>query len=495
MHNLNNHILSTSLEENIRLLQEIFQNDDTLRYRKIQNLYNGIKCCIFFIDGMADTNIINESIIRPILSTKIILDEMDYISYLESHIIISSVVHVTVNLSDIINSIISGDTVIFIEGNSRALVIGSRGLETRKIEEPPTERVLRGPREGFTESLSTNLSLIRRRIQSKDLKFHNMKLGERTNTKICICYMEGLAKYEIINKVIKKIENISIDGVFDVKYIQEFIDDHPFSIFESSSTTEKPDIVAGRILEGRLAIMVDGSPMAMTLPSLLIEHFMAGDDYYLNYYFATIGRLLRTTGFLVSISTPALYLSLVSFHQEMIPTPLLMSIYTARQGVPFPTILELFVLLAVFEGLREAGTRVPGPFGQSISIVGALVLGTAAVQARFVSAPMIIVVGLTAISGLAIPTLSSVIIILRAGLLFLSAMLGIYGYIFGILALVIHLFSLRSFGISFMDHLTSLRMQSLKDTIMRAPLWYMRYRPKFMSKDSKRSTIGGKGDE
>ena len=494
MNEFNNYILSKDMGKNIKMIQDIFMGDATLQTRRFQNQYSGISYCIFFIDIMVDTNIINENILRPILNSKVIFDDIDHISYLESHIIIASTIRTTDKVSDIVEAILSGDTVLFVEGHTKTIIFYTKGWETRNIEEPSTERVLRGPREGFTESLTTNLTLIRRRIQSKDLKFHYMVLGEKTNTKICICYIEGLVQDEILNRIKRKISEISVDGILDVKYIQEFIDENPFSIFETSTNTEKPDVVASRLLEGRLAVLVNGSPVAITAPTLFIEHMMSSDDYYLNYYYATIGRLLRISGFVATISIPALYLSLISFHFEMIPTPLIMSIYAARQGVPLPTFFELFILLIVFEGLREAGARVPGPIGQSISIVGALVLGTAAVDARFVSAPMIIVVGLTAITGLSIPSLSSVIIIFRGILLVFSAMLGIYGYIFGMIGIFIHLFNLRSFGVPFMGNLTSLRMQSLKDTVMRAPLWYMRYRPKFMSKDSKKS-VGGDENE
>lgn len=495
MKDSNTTTLLSSIEDNIKLIKDIFNKDDTLHLRRFENMYNGMKYCIFFITGMVDTSLVNENILKPILTNKVILDEIDHIGFLESQVLLSDTVIITDNLDEIISGLLLGDTVLFVDNHRKTIIINTKGWETRSIEEPPTERILRGPREGFTESMIKNLTLIRRKIQSNDLKFQFFTVGERTNTKVCVCYVEGLAKDEIINKVIKKIKNISIDGIYDTKYIQEFIDENPFSIFETTSITEKPDIAAGKLLEGRIVVLVNGSPIVITLPSLFIEHLMASDDYYLNYYFASIGRIIRTWGFILTISIPALYLSLISFHQEMVPTPLLLSIYTSRQGVPFPTFLELFVLLTVFEGLREAGARVPGPIGQSISIVGALVLGSAAVEARFVSAPMIIIVGLTAITSLLITSLSSVIIILRGFLLILSALLGIYGYIFGMIAIIIHLFSLRSFGIPYMDNLTSSRMQSIKDTFIRAPLWYMRYRPKFMSKDSKRGTIGGKDDE
>lgn len=495
MEDLKKYSLTNSLDENIKVVQKIFNNDDTFNLRIFQNQYNGLKGCIFFIDSMIDTTIINDHILKPILESKVLLDDMDYISYLSTQIITSSTLKCSSSIEDLVDGIISGDTVLLIENCLQLIIISTKSWKTRAIEEPNSEKVLRGPKEGFTESLSTNLTMIRRRIRSKDLKFHYIVVGERTRTKVCVCYMDGLVHDEVLNTIIDKIGNIYIDGVIDVKYIEEFIDDNPFSLFENSNNTEKPDVVAARILEGRLAVLVEGSPSVMTAPTLFIETFIASDDYYLNYYYASMGRIIRILGFIATISIPAIYLSLVAFHQGTLPTPLLISIYASRVGVPFPSIVELMILLIVFEVLREAGTRAPGTVGQAVSIVGVLVLGTAAVDARLISAPMIIIVGISSITGLILPNITGTLLILRISLLILSSFLGLYGYIFGILALIIHLFSLRSYGVPFMGNLTSFHMQSIKDTIIRAPLWYMRYRPKFMSKDSKRGSIGGKGDE
>lgn len=495
LENSNKYSLTTSLDDNIKILQEIFNNDPSINLRRFQNQYNGLKGCLLFVEDMVDPSIINEYILRPILESNTLLDDTDYIEYLSSHIIISSTLKKSTFMDDIVDSIVSGDTILILEGYSQVIIVSSKGWKTRAIEEPNSERVLRGPKEGFTESLSTNLSMLRRKIRTKDLKFHYITVGERTRTKVCVSYIDGLVHEEILNRVIDKIDNIYIDSILDIKYIQEFIDDNPFSIFETSNITEKPDVVSGKILEGRVAVFVDGSPSVMTAPTLFIENFIADDDYYVNYYYASIARMLRIYGFIASISIPALYLALVAFHQGTIQTPLLITIYASRVGVPFPSIVELLILLFVFEVLREAGTRAPGTVGQAISIVGVLVLGTAAVDARLVSAPMIIIVGVSSITGLMLPNITGVLTLLRTVLLLLTSVMGIYGYIFGILALLIHLFSLRSCGIPFMGNLTSLRMQSIKDTIVRTPAWYMRYRPKFMSKDSKRGSIGGKHDE
>lgn len=495
MGRLEDYSLTINLDDNINVIKEIFTNDDTLQKRIFENQYNGLKGCLFFIADMVNTSVTNEHILKPILESKVLLDDIDYIEYLSTKVIISGTLKVSTLIYDLVDAIVSGETILLLEGYSQFIIIYSSAWKARAVEEPNSEKVLRGPKEGFTESLTTNQTLIRRKIRTKDLKFHYMLVGERTRTKVCICYIDGLVQDHILNNIIEKIGKINIDGIMDVKYISSFIDDNPFSFFETNNTSEKPDVISGKILEGRVAVLVDGSPSVMTAPTLFIENFMAGDDYYVNYYYASLGRILRILGFTASVSIPALYLSLVAFHQGTLPTPLLITVYTARIGVPFPSFVELIILLGVFEVLREAGTRAPGSVGQAISIVGVLVLGTAAVDARLVSAPMIIIVGVSSITGLMLPNMTAALTFLRLGLLLLASILGIYGYIFGMLAMIIHLFSLRSFGVPFMGNLTSLRMQSLKDTVIRAPSWYMRYRPKFMSKDSKRQSIGGKGDE
>ena len=347
LENLDKYSLTTSLDDNIKIIQEIFYDDTSLNLRKFQNQYNGLKGCLFFVEDMVDTTVINEYILRPILESKVLLDDRDYIEYLSSHIIISSTLNKSTSMEDIVDSIVSGDTIITLEGYSQGIIVSSKGWKTRAIEEPNSEKVLRGPKEGFTECLSTNISMLRRKIRTKDLRFHYITLGERTRTKVCISYVDGLVHEEILKNIIDKIENIYIDGIMDVKYIQEFIDDNPFSIFETSNISEKPDVVAGKVLEGRLAVFVDGSPSVMTTPTLFIENFMAGDDYYVNYYYASIGRILRIIGFISSISIPALYLSLVAYHQGTLQTPLLITIYAARVGVPFPSIVELLILLVV----------------------------------------------------------------------------------------------------------------------------------------------------
>ena len=486
--------LSRSLEKNIEIIKEIFNNDDTLVVRLLENQHdNSFKCCTIFSEGMVNNNVVNENIILPIVKNTIPKKESNTIKDLQYKVIVSNNVERTEDIDQLTQSIIGGDTILFLEGSKEALIISSKGWETRSISEPPSEKVIKGPREGFTESMIENLSMIRRKIKTPDLKFKFFTLGEKTNTKGCICYVDGIANEQIIDELYKRLEKFNMDGALGVNYIQEYVKDHPLSPFKTTGNTERPDVVAAKLLEGRVALILDGTPVAMTVPYVFVEYFQSNEDYYLNFYFGSIGRILRILGFLITTSVPAIYLALVTFHQELIPTPLILSISAARQDVPFPTVVELIGLLIVFEILREAGTRMPTYIGQALSIVGALVLGQAAVQARFVSAPVVIIVALSGITGLMIPSLTGISIISRLVLLLFSSALGLYGYTFGILALLVYLFSIKSFGVPFMANITSLDLQELKDTAIRVPWWYMEYRPRLIAtKNPRRKSFGGR---
>jgi spore germination protein KA len=475
-------ILSKSLEKNIKALKEIIGEDGTIVTRQFQNRENSsIKCCIIFSDGMIDDSIISRNIINPIIEGTLLKGEKNTLDILQYQVIASSNVQKTSDINKILESLFSGYTVLFTEGFAEALLISTKGWQARSIDEPEGEKVLRGPREGFTESIITNLSMIRRKLKTPDLKFKFRTIGIRTRTRVCICYIDSIANKNILNELEKRLDDIEIDGILDSGYIQEIIKDSPFSPFKTIGNTEKPDVVAGKILEGRIAIIVDGSPIALTLPFLFIEYLQSSEDYYSNYYFASLNRILRIIGGMLTVLFPAFYVALVTFQQEMIPTPLILSISSSRQGVPFPTAVEVIVLLLIFEILRETETRMPAYVGQALSIVGALVLGQAAVQAKFVSAPVVIIVAVAGITGLMIPKLKGPVILLRYLFILLASLLGMYGIMFGIMGLFIYLFAMRSFGIPYMLYLSSLNFQDIKDTAIRAPRWYMEYRPRLIA--------------
>lgn len=476
--------LTVSLEHNVKQFKSIFSHDDTIVIREFQNKYmKKVKGCLVYIDGMVDNQIMNAAILEPVLCNdlKEHIDENNLLEELKSKIIISNQVEKSSDVYGIVSSILGGDTALLLEGYDHVLIINSKGWESRGIEEPQSERVVRGPREGFNESLLINISLVRRRIKNPDVKFQFKELGVRTRTKICICYIEGLASEKILKELILRLDKMDLDAILDSGYIQEYIKDSPLSPFETIGISERPDTVAGKLLEGRIALFVDGSPFVLTLPFLFIEYFQVNEDYYNNYLYSSFMRILRYISAFLSVSVPAIYVALITFHQEMIPTPLLLSISAARQGVPFPTILEAFLMVFIFEVLREAGARMPTVIGQAISIVGALVLGQAAVEAKIVSAPMVIVVGLTGITSLLSYKMQGSMIFFRFIFLFLAAFLGMYGFVFGILGLIVHLMEIRSFGVPYTISFGSLKSQDIKDTVIRAPWWYMHFRPRLIA--------------
>lgn len=486
--------LNQSLENNIKLIQNIFSEDDTLIVRYFENQMNTrIKCSIFFIDGMVNVEMINENVVEPFVQNTMLKYYDDTIINVQNQVIVSNDITKTADVSKLVKAIISGDTVLFIDGSSEGLIVSTKGWQSRTIEEPDTEKVTRGPREGFTEPLMVNLSLIRRKLETTDLKFKLKTIGTKSQTKVCICYLKGIANQKILNELIKRLDSIDIDGILASGYISELIEDASFSPFKTIGSTERPDIVAAKLLEGRIAVVVDGTPVVLTLPHLFVEYFQANEDYYINYYFSSINRILRILGFILTVTVPAIYLALVTFHHEMIPTPLLISISSARQGVPFPTIVETIVLLFIFEILRETGIRMPANIGQALSIVGALVLGQASVEAKLVSAPIVIIVAISGITSLMIPKIQGAAIIMRITFLLLSAFLGLYGLIFGIIGVLLHLCELRSFGVPYMLYLTSLDPRDLKDTAIRAPLWSKKFRPRLIVSNNRvRQAINGK---
>ena len=407
-------------------------------------------------------------------------------------ITLSDSVEKTDQVEKLVQGIVYGDTILLARGCPDALVLNTKGWIFRAIAEPESERVLRGPREGFNESLLMNLSMLRRKLRTPDLKMRYRTFGRRSRTQACICYLDGVVNRSVLQELEKRLDMIDIDGTLDSNYITELIRDAPFSAVDTVGSTERPDVVAGRLLEGRIALFLDGTPTVLTVPHLFIEHFQSDEDYCVSYVFASIGRFLRIVAFAISITFPAFYVALTTFHQEMLPTQLLLSISASRQGVPFPTALETVLMLIVFEMLRESGARMPGIMGQTLSIVGALVVGQAAVDAKLVSAPIIIVVGLAGITGLMVPRLKGYILIHRFCLLFCACLLGLYGLLLGIVALMVGIFGMHSFGVPIVPDIHLSRPQEYKDIYVRFPWAFMKKRPGYLSGNQTRQATGEK---
>ena len=469
--------LTACYETNLTCLKTIFQDDDPIQFREFKsNNNNKIRFCVIYCDGLADSAIIDEHIIKPVM-LDYIPDDTKIIDSLIMQVIQTDSAKKVSSFQEIINDVTYGDTLLIVEGSHEALLLNTKSFKTRAITEPESEKILTGPREGFTETLITNLSLVRRKLRTQQVKMKYYSAGERTHTQLCIVYMDDIVNKNILRELYRRLDAIHIDSVLDANYISELIRDNTWSPFRAVGYTERPDVVVGKLLEGRIALFVDGSPVVLTIPYLFIENFQNSEDYYLNFYYASFSRSLRVVGFFLTVLVPAFYIAVVAFHREMLPTSLIVHIATERQNVPFPAALEAFFMLIIFDILRETGLRMPTNIGQALGIVGALVLGQAAVEAKLVAAPMIIIVAITGITNLLIPQMSAPVLVARFGLLAFASCLGFFGVTLGVAILLIHILNLRSFGIEQLTPGRNLQYQEVKDTLIRAPWWQMRDRP------------------
>ena len=472
------------IADDLAFFKEIFKKDSVLRVR-VFHCGGDIDadCAAIYFDGMVSVGIINDSIIRPLMDLGVMPPDAsgkgDRADRILNSALYAGEASATDDVADMLRGVMYGDTLLLIDGCTRALVINSKGWKTRGISEPPGERILEGPRDGFEESAMNNLALLRRRLQTPDLCTELYHIGRRTDTKVYVCYLGTLVSDKALGKLKKRLEKIDIDGIFDSNYVSELTADRKYSLFRSAGSTERPDVVASRLLEGRVAVICDGSPMVLTIPYLFAENFQSDEDYYQSFLTASIGRLLRYVCFFLSISVPAIYIALTVFHRRLLPTPFLLSISAAREGVPFSSVVECLLLIIIFEILKEAGVRTQQSLGHALSIVGGLVVGQAAVEAKIVSAPMLIVVALSGIAGLMIPRLRGTVFYLRLGLVISASVMGLFGYMTSLSFIIVRIVSQSSYGEDCTPSLLFPTAQNLKDTVIRARLGLMRTRPAF----------------
>lgn len=475
--------LSKNLNDNLEKFKGLFSNSGDIKYHNFYfGEYTDQSCALIYIDGMVNGIKITEDIVKPMMTAgdKELPQNLTADYFLENALYTADA-KVSSKVVELVDGCMAGDTILLINGIDEGLIIGTKGFDTRNITEPQTESVVRGPREGFTENFRTNTSLLRRKIKNPKLILENLKKGEKTKTDICLAYIDGVANKRTVELVKERIMRLNVDCILDAGFIEEYIEDYPLTIFPTIGYTEKPDVVAAKVLEGRIAVMVDGSPFVLTMPFLFNENFHTAEDYYTRPIAATIFRLLRYFTFFIAVFGVPVYIAFTTFHQELVPTTLLFTIADAREGTPFPAVIEALILILSFEILRESGLRLPRQVGQAISIVGALVMGEAAVSAGVVGAPMVIVVAIASVATFATPEIADVIGILRIILLFLASILGGFGVTMGMLGILIHLATLKSFGVEYFG-LVNLTADS-KDEIIRMPLWTMKTRPQNIAKD------------
>ncbi|KUP06893.1 spore gernimation protein KA [Bacillus coahuilensis p1.1.43] len=448
-----------------------------------------VKGAVIFIDGLADKVLIQEYILEKLMidGSKAYQNPSAYLRNfavtLKDDLISICEISEVNDYPSLFESVLSGDCVALIDGSPFAFKIGAKGWEERSIEEPTSEQLVRGPKDGFTENMRVNTSLIRRRIIDPHLTFEPYRIGRRSRTEISIAYIQDIANEKIVQEVRDRLKKIDIDAILEGGYIESLIQDSTYTPFPTVYHTERPDTVVGALLEGRIAIIVDGTPFVLVVPALFIHFMQSSEDYYQRADISTLIRILRVGTFILSLLTPAAYIAVTTYHQEMLPTTLLVSLTAQREGVPFPALIEALFMELTFEILREAGIRMPRAVGAAISIVGALVLGQAAVEAGLVSATMVIVVSLTAISSFVTPKFNMGISVrmLRFGFMIVSAVFGLFGIILGLIVLIAHLCSLRSFGIPYLLPFAPFVWKDQKDAIFRFSIWSMTTRPRLIS--------------
>lgn len=475
---LKNHEFSTDIIKNEAVLKNIFHGCFDIIFRTI-NIFGAKRALVVYASSLTDIKLLERLLLKLSLQENHAGDpESGIMNTIEDIIAVGQIKAVT-SVGETVGNILNGSTAILVEGEAKLLTVNIHGGERRSIGEPVTEVAIRGPREGFTEDIDTNIGLLRMRLRTPKLKMESFTIGNVSQTHVAIAYIKEIAMDEVVEEVKRRLSRIKIDGVLESGYIEEFIEDSPYTPFPLIQNTERPDVVAANLLEGKVAIFTDNTPFVLTVPVVFWGQIHSNEDYYQRFFMGTFLRWIRLIFMFVALVAPSIYVAVTTFHQQMIPSKLLMSIIDNREPTPFPAVVEALVMEIIFEALREAGIRLPKPVGQAVSIVGALVIGQAAVQAGLISAPMVIVVSITGIASFTLPRydFAFAIRVLRFPLIFLAGSFGLYGITLGVLGILIHLVNLRSFGVPYFSPVAPLNIRRLKDVFIRAPLWSMQLRP------------------
>ncbi|GLX67476.1 spore germination protein [Paenibacillus glycanilyticus] len=437
---------------------------------------------LIYAEGFVDTNAVQDFVLETLMVDlpKLDTDKHPFLDFMT----VGDVQELQ-STDMMYHDLFSGHVILIREG-TEILSIAMSGIKDRAVSEAMTETVSRGPKEAFTENIQTNTALIRRKIKNPNLWLENLRIGKMTQTNVSIMYINGIVTDKIVDEVRSRLARIDIDGILESGYIEELIQDAPYSPFPTVYNSERPDVIAAELLEGKIAILVDGTPHVLVVPALFISFMHSAEDYYQRADISSLIRILRFVGIFIALLGPSLYIAITTFHQEMLPTQLLIGLAAQREGIPFPAFIEALIMEITFEILREAGVRMPRTMGQAMSIVGTLVIGQSAVAAGIVSAAMVIVVSITAISSFVVPAMNMSISIrmIRFLLMGLAASFGLYGIILGIIVLVLHLCSLRTFGVPYMSPFGPYIAQDTKDTLIRLPHWAMRKRLRLINQNN-----------
>jgi len=479
--------MQKDLNENISILTQALGNSNELIVKEIK--LEKAQIAILYFLGLTDTETLSKFVITPILESKtnISIDTLPKDTLAIAETTIES------DKEKIISSLLKGKGVLLHDGDSRALILGIDKIKERSLAEPPTSTVLKGPRAGFVENIKTNLSILRKILATPDLRTHSCEVGKHTKTSITIVYINGVADNKIVDSVKNKLSAIDIDGVLDSHYVTQFLEERKSSMFKQIGNSEKPDIIAAKLLEGRVAVIVDGSPIVLTVPFVYLEDIQSSDDYYSSNKRASFVRWIRVISIFISILTPALYIGIILHHYKAIPLKFLITIINTTKGLPLTPFAEILFVLLLFEILYEASLRMPKYLGLALSIVGALILGDTAVKAGLISPPSVMIVAISGLSIYCVPDQASQLYLLRLLFTFAGGALGLFGIIALGLFFLLYLSDFDSYGGAYFAPVAPLITDDLKDSLFRANICNMKTRPKsFNSKTKNKTRLGDK---
>lgn len=459
--------LEKDLGRNTVNVRAVMRNssDLNIKYAKA----GGVPVCILFCEGQTDTNQMANLIFRPInsIGNEKKLEPARVMEIMQSELLLAGEQHQVDDYEQLTAMIMGGFCVILADGVTHGIAIGVQGFEKRSVSEPSTHVNLRGSREGFVEAVRTNMSMLRRRIKSPDLVFKLSTVGSLSNTDICLCYIESKVSRELLGDIERRLENLPLSAILEGGYIQPFLEEKGSLIFDEAGITERPDTLAAKLYEGRVGILVDGTPFALIIPRLFTENFQTLDDYTQKPIYATIMRALRYLAFAASVLLPGFYVAIANFHPELIPNSLLLNLAATIQITPYNLLTECLLIHIFYEIMREAGLRMPSNLGHAVSIVGGIVIGDIVVSAGLIGAPLVLIVAVSSIASFIVPDLYNSIVVMRFAFIIAGGMWGLFGItILGMLFLL-KICSMSPYGVPYTSPVSPFSLRGMRDTLIR----------------------------
>lgn len=475
-----------SIQENLKEIKTLLPSEDILSYEF--ETQDKTACAIVYADGVVNKQLLGDLIARPL--SKLSLKQNEGGRYATKQEIIEKAalfpeLKTAESFQDAVKEVLDGNSLLFVDTIPAAFIVGAKLLPTRAVIEPPTDVAVKGPREGFIEDIKTNMALVRKRLKTPALRFETVRVGKRSDTAVSVCYLDGIADKSLKDELIKKLNSLKIDNIADSSYIASLLSPRKHSVFHTIGTTEKPDIFSAKLCEGRVGILVDGSPIALTAPYLLAEELQSSEDYFVSPFVATSFRFLRCLALFVAIFLPAFYISAQLFKMQLFPLGLMLTIASSVRELPLSPSLEMFVVLLLLEILKEASIRMPKYVGMSLSVVGALVLGETAVSAGFLSTPAIIIVAFSGICLYTVPNFVETGSILRWLFLLVAGSVGPFGIVLFASFVLYYLFSADVFGTPMLAPFSPLLSRDLRDSVVKYDMLSLNQRPRFLRPKNK----------